>query len=163
MIRHITTPHLLTFFQKNLPMQPLHNHAFHLEVVVHKNKFNRVLVDVGVGLNIFTLYLIKNLGYSDGGIEKEKSYHYKDIQLSRTCFSRHNQAPYPSRIGVIVETTIEVIELDLPYNILLGFPWIHAMQVVASTYHQCIKFLYEDKEVTIHANPKPFYYYKKLE
>ena len=35
------------------------------------------------------------------------------------------------------------------YNILLGHPWIHDMQAIPSTYHQCIKFLYNRDEIMI--------------
>lgn len=72
MVRNIITPNLLTFFDQDFPTQPSHNHALHLEVLVHKNKFKRVLVDGGEGLNICSLKLIKNLGISEDSIEKGK-------------------------------------------------------------------------------------------
>lgn len=41
------------------------------------------------------------------------------------------------------DTKFHVLDLDLPFNILLGFPWIHVMQDVPSTFHQCIKLYHE--------------------
>lgn len=55
-----------------------------------------------------------------------------------------------------------VLDLDLPYNLLLGRPWIHAMQVVPSTYHQCLKFSFNGMEVMIQADPQPFEYCRSL-
>jgi hypothetical protein len=70
----------------------------------------------------------------------------------------------PIHVGpVIQETLCHVVDLDLPYNILLGRPWIHSMQAVPSTYHQCIKFPYHGAEITIRADPKPFEYCNALE
>lgn len=71
-IEHITMPHLLTFLEHDLPMQPSHNRALHIEVLVHNNKVKRVLVDGDVDFNICTLQLIKNLRFSKYVIEKGK-------------------------------------------------------------------------------------------
>lgn len=62
-----------------------------------------------------------------------------------------------------MDTPYQVIDLDLPYNILLGRPWIHNMQVVPSTYHQCLKFPYEGHKITIRGDSQPFQYCKMLE
>ena len=53
---------------------------------------------------------------------------------------------------VIKDATCQVLDLPLAYNILLGRPWIHEMQAIPSTYHQCLKFPYEGVEVTIPAD-----------
>ncbi|XP_075098862.1 uncharacterized protein LOC107823848 [Nicotiana tabacum] len=42
--------------------------------------------------------------------------------------------------GVIKDTKFQVIDADMTYNIILGRPWIHDMDVVPSTLHQVIKF-----------------------
>lgn len=133
MVGHVTS-HLLTFSEQYLPSQPSHNHDLHLEVFIHKNKVKRVLVDGGVGLNICTLQLINHLGYLEDTIEKTKSTTiraYDDQErLSQGIIA------LPIQVGpLIAETTCQVLDLDLPYNILLGQPWIHALKVVASTYH----------------------------
>ncbi|XP_026385149.1 uncharacterized protein LOC113280779 [Papaver somniferum] len=38
------------------------------------------------------------------------------------------------------EVTLCVVDIDSPYNMLLGRPWVHAIKAVASTLHQCIRF-----------------------
>lgn len=70
----------------------------------------------------------------------------------------------PIQVGpAIMDVTFQALDLDLPYNILLGRPRIHGMQVVASTYHQCVKFLYSNQEIIVHGDPKLFFYCKNLE
>ena len=56
------------------------------------------------------------------------------------------------------EILCHVVDLNLPYKILLGCPWIHAMKAIPSTYHQYVKFLHNGTKVTIHADPEPFSY-----
>jgi len=43
----------------------------------------------------------------------------------------------------------QVLDIPLSYNILLGRPWIHAMQEVPSMYHWCLKFPHNGVEVSI--------------
>ncbi|XP_019224430.1 PREDICTED: uncharacterized protein LOC109206108 [Nicotiana attenuata] len=42
--------------------------------------------------------------------------------------------------GVIKDTKFQAVELEMTYNMILGRPWIHEMDVVPSTLHQVIKF-----------------------
>ncbi|XP_019257609.1 PREDICTED: uncharacterized protein LOC109235810 [Nicotiana attenuata] len=42
--------------------------------------------------------------------------------------------------GVVKDTKFQVIDMDMAYNVILGRPWIHEMDVVPSTLHQVIKF-----------------------
>lgn len=57
------------------------------------------------------------------------------------------------RVGQVVkEIVCQVLDLQLTYNILLGRPWVHDIQIISSTYHQFLKFLYMGQEVTIPRN-----------
>ncbi|XP_070028608.1 uncharacterized protein [Nicotiana sylvestris] len=42
--------------------------------------------------------------------------------------------------GVVKDTKFQVIDTNMAYNMILGRPWIHEMDVVPSTLHQVIKF-----------------------
>lgn len=67
------------------------------------------------------------------------------------------------RVGLAIQNkTFQVLDMDLPYSLLLGRPWIHAMRVFSSTYHQCLKFPYNGTKVTISSNPDPFQYCSNL-
>ena len=45
--------------------------------------------------------------------------------------------------GKTVEIDVEVIDGNLDYNILLGRPWIYAMEAVVSTYFRKIAFPFQ--------------------
>jgi len=114
------------------------------------------MIDNGSALNIYTLKFIKQAGYTEADIISEvitiKAYDNLERTSEGTIF-------LPIKVGpVIQETLCHVIDLTLPFNILLGHPWIHAMKVVPSTYHQFLKFLHQGTEVTIHVDPEPFSY-----
>ncbi|XP_070015868.1 uncharacterized protein [Nicotiana sylvestris] len=42
--------------------------------------------------------------------------------------------------GVIKDTKFQVVDMEMAYNVILGRPWIHEMDVIPSTLHQVIKF-----------------------
>lgn len=161
-IGHIATPHSLKFTDTNLPSQASHNCALHLEVWIQSTKVKRVLVDGGAGLNICSLKFLKGLGISEESIEKGKGITIRAYDDQERVSQGTIQLPI--QVGLaIMDVTCQVLDLDLPYNILLGCPWIHDMQVVASTYHQCVKFPYGNQEIKFHGDPKPFFYCKNLE
>jgi len=59
-------------------------------------------------------------------------------------------------IGDPSTTTIfHVIDSKTSYKLLLGWPWLHEHGVVASTFHQCLKY-YQDGEKKINRHVKPF-------
>ncbi|XP_019230367.1 PREDICTED: uncharacterized protein LOC109211299 [Nicotiana attenuata] len=42
--------------------------------------------------------------------------------------------------GAVKDTKLQVVDMDMAYNMILGRPWIHEMDVVPSILHQVIKF-----------------------
>jgi len=56
----------------------------------------------------------------------------------------------------MLETRCQVLDIELPYNIILGRPWIHAMKDVPSMYHQSLKFPFNGTEITMPRDPNPF-------
>ena len=60
----------ITFCPWDIPKdKPNHNDPLHLEVFVHNVKVRRVLIDGGAGLNIYTLKVVKGLGYSKNDVD----------------------------------------------------------------------------------------------
>ena len=56
----------------------------------------------------------------------------------------------PIQVGLVEKDIVfQVLDIPLTYNLLLGHPWIHDMQAVLFTYHQCIKFPYNGTKVVI--------------
>lgn len=155
-IGHLVVSQNVAFSDNDISPDKLpHNDPLHLEVFVNNCKIRRVLIDGGVGLNICTLRVVIGLGYTENDIDASK----------RITIKAYDDAERPSkgiitlpiRLGPVIENTfLQVLDLDLPYNMILGRPWIHAMKAVPSTYHQCLKYPYNGTKITIPGDPNPF-------
>ena len=53
-------------------------------------------------------------------------------------------------------TLMHVMEGNTSYHIILGRPWLKAYKVVASTYHQCLKAVWRNRQMVIKATRMPF-------
>jgi hypothetical protein len=149
MVGHLIIPHCLSFsnYDDASPSHP-HNVALHIQVQIHKHCVKCVLIDGGVKLNIFTLKLFQALGFSKHSVDSNK----------RVTIKAYDDEEIPSQ-GLIVlpiqvrpvqkDVVCQVLDKDLTYNILLGHTWIHEMQEVPSTYHQCLNFPSGGQEITI--------------
>lgn len=114
-------------------------------------------MDGGAGLNICSLSLVRALGYSEDAVDPCKNITIKAYDEEER--SSKGIVILPIRVGPLQKNkACQVLDLDLSYNILLGRPWIHDLQVVPSTYHQCVKFPYDGQEITISADSNPFQY-----
>ena len=69
----------------------------------------------------------------------------------------------PLKVGpAVINIECHVLDLDFPYNILLSRPWIDTLKVVPYTYHQCLKFPHQGREVTIPGDTTSFAFCKRL-
>lgn len=111
----------------------------YLQSHIHKTTIKHILVDGGSRLNLCILSLIKKLTYFDNDFDHQT----KDTIKSYAKVEHESKGSIKLPIQVkptTIETTCQILDLDLPYNILLGRLWIHAMQFIPSTFHQCVKF-----------------------
>ena len=139
-----------------------HNMSLHIEVLIQRHKIKRVLIDNGSSLNLYTLKMIHFLGLLEDLLDVNKRITIKAYD-ERERGSK-GVIMLPLKVGpAIINIECHVLDLDLPYNILLGRPWIHILKAVPSTYHQCLKFPHQGREVTIPGDPNPFEFCKRLE
>jgi len=115
----------------------------------------RVQVDPGSALNIIPKRLLYFLGIPL----------YRLSATTKTIYGFNAGSSHPlgkirlcCRIGSLKsEVTCYVIDVDTSYNLLLGWPWIHANWIVLFTLHQCFKYVEDDATVrTIFAEKQPF-------
>lgn len=162
MVGHITSAHTVTFTENDdSSLRQPYNATLHIDVLIHNIKIKRVLIDKGAGLNMCTQELITNLGFSENIVDPSKKITIKAYDEEER--SSKGSVTLPIRIGPVVKDAVcQVVDLPLTYNILFGRPWIHEMQAVPSTYHQCIKFPHNGVEITIRGDPNPFMYCHNL-
>ncbi|XP_070026441.1 uncharacterized protein [Nicotiana sylvestris] len=141
----------ITFSDNELPMEGTeHNWALYLTVKCEDSVVSRVLVDNGSSANICPLSTLQKLKI---GTER--------IHLNSVCV-RGFDGGGKDFVGDImlelsigpVEFTIElqVLDVAVSYNLLLGRPWIHAVKAVPSSLHQIVKFEWDTQEIVVHGD-----------
>ena len=106
------------------------------------------MIDNGARLNIVSFHVVQQLGLSEFSIDTRRKITIK--AYDKVERSSKGLIILPIWVGPIEKDIVfQVLDIPLAYNLLLGHPWIHDMQVVPSTYHQCIKFPYNETEVVI--------------
>ena len=105
------------------------------------------MMDNELNLSLCTLNFIKQEGYTEVDIINEvitiKAYDNLECTTEGTILLTIRVGPATQ------ETLCHVVDVNLPFNILLGRPWIHAMKAIPSTYHQYIKFWHHGTEINI--------------
>ncbi|XP_070017400.1 uncharacterized protein [Nicotiana sylvestris] len=114
-----------------------HNDVLVISLLVHDTNVKRVLIDPGSSMNIIVLRVVNKMQVDDKLIPKAhtlSSFDNSSVvtkgEIILTTFTE----------GVVKDTKFQVVEMDMAYNMILGKPWIHEMDVVPSTLHQVIKF-----------------------
>ncbi|CAN6472331.1 unnamed protein product [Victoria cruziana] len=118
----------------------MHTNALHLRVSVFGFSISKVLIDGGASVNVCPLRTIQEIGIRRNQIEPSI------IDITR--FDGHSQTPLGKvilSVSIIrqdVDHKIEfhVIDVDTSYNLLLGRPWIHSQNAIASTLHQIVRW-----------------------
>lgn len=123
MVNHITSPHYLTFSKDDdKALSHPHNLSLHIEVMIHKTCGRCVFIDGGAGLNIYSLSLLKTLGYFEEVINTKKKITIKPYdEVER---SSKGLVVLPIRIGPVKRDILfQIVDAGpLAYNILLGRP-----------------------------------------
>ncbi|XP_070022025.1 uncharacterized protein [Nicotiana sylvestris] len=114
-----------------------HNDALVISLLVHDTNVKRVLIDPRSSVNIILLRAINEMQVDDKLVHKARTLSRFDnssvvtkLEIVLTTFAE----------GVIKDTKLQVVDMDMSYNIILSRPWIQEMDDVPSTLHQVIKF-----------------------
>ncbi|XP_027100965.2 uncharacterized protein [Coffea arabica] len=140
----------ITFSDEELPAEGIgHNKALYIVVRCNGKMLPKVLIDNGSALNICPWSTLEKLGLHD-----------VKLRPSGTIvrgFEGAQREPI-GEIDLVVEMgpaqfqiTCQVMHFSSVYNVLLGRPWIHKSGAVPSSLHQLLKFVVNDKLITIFA------------
>lgn len=120
-------------------MQTPHSDALIVTVQIGVHDVKRILIDQGSSAEVMYYDLFKKLDLPESA-----------LQPSEVPLIGFNGAPvWPlSRIFlpiVVGSKTLSVefivVNVSSLYNAILGRTWLHGMQVIASTYHQVVRFI----------------------
>ncbi|XP_026378947.1 uncharacterized protein LOC113273447 [Papaver somniferum] len=98
---------------------------------------NRTLVDIGSAVDILFYRAFKEMGYRDVDMTCPA---YNIHGFNKTVTKPKGEITIILLGEVEVKTTLCVADIESPYNMLLGRPWVHVIKDVASTLDQCIRF-----------------------
>ncbi|MCL7051591.1 hypothetical protein MKW94_001443 [Papaver nudicaule] len=150
-VARVIRENLLTFSDEDLPTEGKeHNRALHITVGCEGFYVPHVLIDNGSGVNICTLAKAKKIG-----IREEEICFRSDTVRTVRGFDNEKRSVMGEFTTTIVigpahtRTTFLVIDINTSYTMLLGRPWLHANLAVGSTLHQKLRFIYEDKLITM--------------
>ncbi|XP_070009964.1 uncharacterized protein [Nicotiana sylvestris] len=117
-----------------------HNDALVLSLLVHDTNVKWILINPGSSINIILLRVVNEMQADDKLVHKARTLSGFDNssvvtkgEIMITTFAK----------GTIKDTKFQVIDTDIAYNMILGRPWIHEMDVIPSTLHHVIKFPFQ--------------------
>ncbi|XP_026416040.1 uncharacterized protein LOC113311414 [Papaver somniferum] len=99
---------------------------------------NRILIDTRSSVDILFYHTYKTVGGRDDELIPST---YKIYGFNG--FANKPKREVTMRIllqSLPTDITFCVVDVESPYNALIGRPWMHSILAVASTFHQCIKF-----------------------
>ncbi|KAF8064710.1 hypothetical protein N665_1172s0007 [Sinapis alba] len=116
-----------------------HNDPLLVVLAIDKYDVTKVLIDTGSSVDIIFQETLMKMGID-----------LKDVKPSSRTLTGFNGSSEVTlgtiRLSVQAEGVTRVVKflvvsIKTPYHVILETPWLHSMRAIASTYHQCVKFL----------------------
>ncbi|XP_026432258.1 uncharacterized protein LOC113329617 [Papaver somniferum] len=99
---------------------------------------NRILIDIGSSVDILFYHTYKIMGGRDDELIPST---YKIYGFNGAANKPKGEVTKGIRLqNLSTDIVFCVVDVESPYNALIGRPWLHSILGVASTFHQCIKF-----------------------
>ncbi|XP_026416462.1 uncharacterized protein LOC113311886 [Papaver somniferum] len=99
---------------------------------------DKVLIDMSSSVDVLFYHTFRALGYEDSDLLPST---YTLYGFNRVATSPKGEICLKISAGELkTKVTLCVVDVESPYNALIGRPWVHGVKGVASTYHQMIRF-----------------------
>ena len=99
---------------------------------------NRILIDSGSSVDIMFYHTYKTIGGKDEDFIPST---YKIYGFNGAANKPKGEITMRIPLNeIMTEITFCVVDVDSPYNALIGRPWLDYILGVASTFHQSLKF-----------------------
>ncbi|KAF7146217.1 hypothetical protein RHSIM_Rhsim04G0229300 [Rhododendron simsii] len=130
----------ITFTEKDMEGLSLpHSDALVLLIPVGRKMVRRVLVDQGSSAEILYYSAFKALGFSRDQLSPVDA---PLVGFIGTPVYPLGRIVLPVLAGSMqLDVEFIVVSSPSPYNAILGRNWLHGMKAVASTCHQCVRFI----------------------
>ncbi|XP_077219687.1 uncharacterized protein LOC143853868 [Tasmannia lanceolata] len=146
------TSKVISFTDDDLPPEGSdHARSLKITVICNKKRVPEVLVDNGSALNICPLSTAATLGFGLGDfIPSEQGI------LAYDGIRRDVIGTLATEIqigGEDFDIEFQVLDIKASFLLLLGRPWLHKVGVIPSTLHQKLKFVHNNRVVTVKGDP----------
>jgi hypothetical protein len=126
-----------------------HNKPLYITVRCKDILIGKVLINNGSALNVLPRHMLKEMPIDESHMKPStlmaRAYDGSPRQIIGTLEVELYVGPQMFLI------TLQVMDIHPSYNILLGRPWIHAAGAVASSLHQCLKYIMNGILITVKA------------
>ncbi|KAF3517933.1 hypothetical protein DY000_02058535 [Brassica cretica] len=144
---------IVTFYEhKTINLDKPHDNALVIALEVEGIVFSKILVDTGSAVDIISQNTLRSLKQPIPIIKQEAT----------PLASFEGKLVRP--LGIILLTTrthdlelkteFTVVSHLMPFDAIVGCPWLHQMRALPSVYNQCVKFLSSTSEKTILGSQK---------
>ncbi|PKI63435.1 hypothetical protein CRG98_016102 [Punica granatum] len=124
----------ISFSDDELPSEGwAHSRALYILCKCNNYVIGRVMIDNGSALNVCPVTTLKQMNVD-----------LNRVRPSKTAFRAFNDVG-PCSFSV----TFQVLDIPNAFSLLLGRPWIHSPGAVPSSLHQRLKFIVEEKLITV--------------
>ena len=141
----------MTFTELDLPkFGTSHNEPLFITIQLEERRLPRVLVDNGSGMNILPAKLLNLLDIKPADLKPSSLTIKAYDSTARSVLGSITLNLWFGKKSMPVE--FQVIDIPITFNALLGRPWLHQANGVASSLHQCVKIMLDGTLTTIYGD-----------
>ncbi|XP_077237171.1 uncharacterized protein LOC143878831 [Tasmannia lanceolata] len=146
------TSKVLSFTDEDLPPEGKdHTKPLKITLICNKKKVPEVLVDNGSALNVCPLSTATTLGFGpENFVPSEQGILAYDGTRRDVIGTLVTEIQIG---GEEFEIEFQVLDIKASFLLLLGRPWLHRVGVIPSTLHQKLKFVRNNRVVTVKGDP----------
>ncbi|XP_077242459.1 uncharacterized protein LOC143882971 [Tasmannia lanceolata] len=128
-----------------------HTKPLKITLICNKKKVPEVLVDNGSALNVCPLSAATTLGFRpENFVPSEQGILAYDGTLRDVIGTSVTEIQIG---GEEFEIEFQALDIKASFLLLLGRPWLHKVGVIPSTLHQKLKFIRNNRVVTVKGDP----------
>lgn len=148
-ISHIRMANTLTFTDKDPPKEGMnHNKALHIKVITTGKRVPMVLVDNGSALNVCRFRTATCLGYQQKSFavlgQAIRAYDNTRREVMGILALEFTAGP------VLFKEKFQVLDIPASFNLLLGRPWIHAIEAVPIKWYSMFVIIMKILNISAH-------------
>ncbi|PKI45005.1 hypothetical protein CRG98_034612 [Punica granatum] len=124
-----------------------HSQALHIVCKCNNHIVGRVMIDNGSALNVYPVSTLKQMNVDLNRVRPSKTM----VRAFDGSLREVN-----GEIDLLIDVgpcsfsvTFQVLDIPNAFSLLLGRPWIHSVSAIPSSLHQKLKFIVDERIITV--------------